>query len=373
MKIKKLLFAVVLFFTFSTVYADNTTVSVKDKDGNDLTVAPGETVDMYLYIDYSSVDIDPGDPEDETSFASLGIEGYSGLIPTFQFNIQLPEGFEYVGSPVFVDGVCNYPETEKFDGSNGVYICTNDTHWDDGVLLIKKGAFLKFQIKASSATASDDPYTGQISEFFITDGGWNSVYGVESGSDPVSFNIYVKEATAETVEIALGNASGYNTYVSDKDLDFTGLDAKAYIVSAVSSTEATLKAVTTIKAGEGFIIEGAGEGTIEVPVAAETPAASGTLLATGQPSEGDYLLAKDGTAFVKWNGEGNLAATKAYLPASAISSGAKIINIAFGESTGISEVKKSEADGAIYNLSGMRVSKTQKGVYIMNGRKVIVK
>ena len=151
------------------------------------------------------------------------------------------------------------------------------------------------------------------------------------------------------------------------------MDAKAYIVSAVSSTEATLKAVTTIKAGEGFIIEGAGEGTIEVPVAAETPAASGTLLATGQPSKGDYLLAKDGSSFVLCDGTGTLAATKAYLPASAISSGAKIINIAFGESTGISEVKKSEADGAIYNLSGMRVSKTQKGVYIMNGRKVIVK
>lgn len=199
------------------------------------------------------------------------------------------------------------------------------------------------------------------------------IAGAKGHKDPsvvVEFNFVLG---IDGVEITLGNESGYNTYVSEKDLDFTGLDAKAYIVSAVSATEATLKAVTTIKAGEGFIIEGAGEATIEVPVAAETPAASGTLLATGQPSEGDYLLATDGSAFVLWNGEGTLAATKAYLPASAISSGAKIINIAFGESTGISEVKAAKTDGAIYSISGVRVAEPQKGVYIMNGRKVIVK
>ena len=45
-----------------------------------------------------------------------------------------------------------------------------------------------------------------------------------------------------------------------------------------------------------------------------------------------------------------------------------------GNTTGSPGIHKViERDGAIYNLSGMRVSKTQKGVYIMNGRKVIVK
>ena len=30
-------------------------------------------------------------------------------------------------------------------------------------------------------------------------------------------------------------------------------------------------------------------------------------------------------------------------------------------------------DGIIYNLSGQRVEKMQKGIYIQNGRKVLVK
>ena len=46
-----------------------------------------------------------------------------------------------------------------------------------------------------------------------------------------------------------------------------------------------------------------------------------------------------------------------------------------GEATGISEVKaqNNAADGNIYNLNGQRVKNAKKGVYIMNGKTVIVK
>ncbi len=308
----------------------------------------------------NKVNFTPG----KTASLDINLTNTDEAIACLSFTLVLPKGatigaekkdinitFNRNISPSYEVGI-----EEKADG-NYYYFYFESSSAVSG----KKGCLLSMEVSFADDFEGGE---GKIEDILIA--------GDEEDA-PESVTFTFEEATAETVEIALGNASGYNTYVSDKDLDFTGLDAKAYIVSAVSSTEATLKAVTTIKAGEGFIIEGAGEGTIEVPVAAETPAASGTLLATGQPSKGDYLLAKDGSSFVLWDGTGTLAATKAYLPASAISSGAKIINIAFGESTGISEVKKSEADGAIYNLSGMRVSKTQKGVYIMNGRKVIVK
>ena len=35
------------------------------------------------------------------------------------------------------------------------------------------------------------------------------------------------------------------------------------------------------------------------------------------------------------------------------------------------EAEQQNADGAIYDLSGRRVSKTTKGIYIINGKKVI--
>ena len=42
--------------------------------------------------------------------------------------------------------------------------------------------------------------------------------------------------------------------------------------------------------------------------------------------------------------------------------------------TGISDVVvKASNDGAIYNLSGQKVTKAQKGLYIINGKKMVVK
>lgn len=353
--LKLLLFTLCVLFAGSAFAQEaGGTLTIKDEAGNEeLTVAPGKEFNMVFWLNTT----------------------YEGFSPDFMADIYMPEGIEIVADtdedvPLLL---------ERMDGSD--MTCKYNTRSDHTTVVVAyagksrriaagEGGLVSIKCKVTTAKVQDEPYVISVKD--------PSIYDADGEDDDYYFddftvNVYVKEATAETVEITLGNASGYNTYVSDKDLDFTGLDAKAYIVSAVSATEATLSPVDAIKAGEGFIIQGAGEATIEVPVAAETPAASGTLLATGQPSEGDYLLAKDGSSFVLWDGTGTLAATKAYLPASAISSGAKIINIAFGESTGINEVQKSEADGAIYNLSGMRVSKTQKGVYIMNGRKVIVK
>ena len=344
--LKKIFLIALLAFASSNVFSQDYTASLSINNDNIVNAVPGGSGTFDLILTNT-------DPE----------------ITVIGFELTLPEGAT-LGKPSTYTKYDNVQSVSRNLTDEGYYVVTIESIFDEDeneeipLNVNSEGAkIVTFTIDYAADFAGGE---GKLANIVI--GGAQS-YKDKSLVVPVTF----KAGAAETVEIALGNASGYNTYVSDKDLDFTGLDAKAYIVSAVSATEATLSPVDAIKAGEGFIIQGAGEATIEVPVAAETPAASGTLLATGQPSEGDYLLAKDGSSFVLWDGTGTLAATKAYLPASAISSGAKIINIAFGESTGISEVKKSEADGAIYNLSGMRVSKTQKGVYIMNGRKVIVK
>ncbi|MBR4365127.1 MAG: hypothetical protein IKP33_09365 [Prevotella sp.] len=182
--------------------------------------------------------------------------------------------------------------------------------------------------------------------------------------------IKVEEASAETEKITL--TKEYNTYIPAKALDFSSVDGiTAYYVTAVTATEATLTETATVAAGEGIIISGTPD-EYEVPVATAEVAPSETnLLKTEGIQEGDYILYN--SAFVPCTA-GTLAEGKAYLPKTPTTSGAKVINIVFGgESTGINEVQKSEADGAIYNLNGMRVSKIQKGVYIMNGRKVIVK
>lgn len=74
---------------------------------------------------------------------------------------------------------------------------------------------------------------------------------------------------------------------------------------------------------------------------------------------------------------GTLAANKAYLKIPTGSTPARL-GIIFdeGETTTISELKAQKTvidDGAYYNLAGQRVDKPTKGLYIVNGKKVIIK
>ena len=62
-------------------------------------------------------------------------------------------------------------------------------------------------------------------------------------------------------------------------------------------------------------------------------------------------------------------AFKAYLPATP--AGARFLGFDFGTETGIGEVETEGENAVIYDLSGRRVQKAQKGLYIVNGKKVI--
>lgn len=44
-----------------------------------------------------------------------------------------------------------------------------------------------------------------------------------------------------------------------------------------------------------------------------------------------------------------------------------------GEETAIEDVKATSAGADIYNLAGQRVKKAQRGIYIVGGKKVVVK
>lgn len=171
------------------------------------------------------------------------------------------------------------------------------------------------------------------------------------------------------------NSAGYATACSAKALDFSEVSGVTgvYTVSKVTTDKATLSPIESkmVPANAGVVVKGSG--TVFVPFAEGSVDALGTNLLVGVTeataiAEGCFIV--QGDEFVSCIA-GTLPAGKAYLPADA--SGAKAFAFDFGDATGINEIQKAETEGAIYNLSGMRVSKTQKGVYIMNGRKVIVK
>ncbi len=89
-----------------------------------------------------------------------------------------------------------------------------------------------------------------------------------------------------------------------------------------------------------------------------------------------YALVKGEAKFGVLKGGITLSGNKAYLAAPADGAKQTALNILFnnGDITGISSaVKTAEADGAYYTLQGVKTLKPAKGLYIHNGKKVIVK
>lgn len=157
---------------------------------------------------------------------------------------------------------------------------------------------------------------------------------------------------------------------------------KAYYVSA-KGTEATMTAIDAqaIPANQGVILTSeTGDAVTMVPAAGETAAAitgnqlghSAGAAKTLTAGEG-YILGNgtEGTAFYPCQA-GSLPINKAYLLGNGESS-AIVMN--FGNAvTGINTIAApASAKASIFDLSGRRVVKATKGLYIQNGKKVIVK
>lgn len=156
---------------------------------------------------------------------------------------------------------------------------------------------------------------------------------------------------------------------------------KAYYVSA-KGTEATMTAIDAqaIPANQGVILTSeSGAAATMVPAAGETAATitgnqlghSAGAAKTLTAGEG-FILGNgtEGTAFYPCQA-GSLPINKAYL----LGNGESAIVMNFGNAvTGINTIAApANAKAPIFDLSGRRVVKATKGLYIQNGKKFIVK
>lgn len=189
--------------------------------------------------------------------------------------------------------------------------------------------------------------------------------------------------------VATYSNSGKNVQISACD------DLKAYYASAVTKGTVTLTELTgCIPANTGVMVFGEA-GTYTVPVGSEGwPSISTNYLkATGDYSANvaasaagsfHYIFAKKNATeeigFYKLNAAHTLAAHKAYLETETdITPNNARVALVFSdeaETTGISASLGEKAEKTsehIYNLRGMRVTQPQKGLYIKNGKKMIIR
>ena len=188
------------------------------------------------------------------------------------------------------------------------------------------------------------------------------------------------------------NSYGFASYCSPFALDLTpNSEFAAYAVAAAGDNALTFTKIPGKVAKETPIIlynpDKAGE-AVCLPIIEDDDedieAVTGNeLIGTLAPTsvtdvDGHTNFGLKGNKFVKFNA-GTVAANKAYLCVdnSKISAEARELSIIFddGETTGITEMKniQSESRGGIYNLNGQLVAQPAKGLYIMNGKKVIIK
>ena len=194
-----------------------------------------------------------------------------------------------------------------------------------------------------------------------------------------AIQLYKLEEADITVTL---NASGYASYCSEYPLDFTNAEADGYSawqITAVDGSDITFEQITgSVKGGTGVLLKGEAGATITLTsVASETELTGNKLKGTLAPT---YIAANEyyglsGKKFVKIKA-GTVKAGKAILPISA-SNGAPELNMIFsGEgTTGIRSIDNGQLtiDNVYYDLSGRRVAEPTKGVYIVNGKKVVIK
>ena len=174
--------------------------------------------------------------------------------------------------------------------------------------------------------------------------------------------------------------SGYGTIASDYALDCSNLPSglKAYKVSSISASAVTLQEVTTaVAAGTGLILKGTASTAYDIPVVASGTDISSTNKLKAAVTATDIAANE---AYILQNGEFHLVtaassipAGKAYLLASDITGGgARSLNFTF-DATAIKAVEGEIQNGEFYNVAGQRVAVPTKGLYIVNGKKIVVK
>ena len=184
----------------------------------------------------------------------------------------------------------------------------------------------------------------------------------------------IKKRTVTVDELGLSDDQTSCTYYnSTEDLELPE-NIVVYIITGVSGSSVTTQRISYIPKGVAVYVEsGSSTQTVNDEIPAQLPL-KGAATATNVSD------ITGGTVYVLYKGlfvrttTGTIPANRCYLVVSG-GAGARVltINHGDGDSVGIESVTLSEGEGVWYDLRGRRIEKpTKKGIYILNGEKVVV-
>ena len=211
----------------------------------------------------------------------------------------------------------------------------------------------------------------------------NGQYIIKNVTDDVTI-----EATFKSTKEFITLTGEYATFSCAQDLNFTSSNLRAYIASGFNknTNQVLLVRVYDVPAGTGVFLVGEPGTTYKIPYTESVSYYVNLFQANLQKSTiyattGDYTNYNFGEqdsylGFYPIIDYMTLLAQTAYLqlPSSFVAAGVKV-SIVFEEDIidGIEDFRISETDETIYDLTGRRLGKTQKGINIVNSKKILVK
>ena len=175
-------------------------------------------------------------------------------------------------------------------------------------------------------------------------------------------------------------AAGYATFTPAHNVSLpTGL--QAFKVTGATRTSVTMEEVSAIPSNTPVVLKGA-EGNYNLTIIDAANALTGNLLQVSNGSvNGDgntiFVLAKlsKGVGFYRMQSGQTIPAGKAYLVIESTPTNPTKEFYGF-EDDGATGIEKTLSDSPlkgenIYNLAGQRINKLQKGINIVNGKKIL--
>ena len=203
--------------------------------------------------------------------------------------------------------------------------------------------------------------------------------GIRSNDGALYINklTLIWEKTEKIVPITITEAQ-YATYVTPCAVEF-GNEVTAYVVDKINDTDVDIKQITSAPANTAVIVYAEQAGTYSLT---QTDNAEEVGTNELKYSETEFTNTTH-NIYVLSKKNGNVGfrrlALNQIVPARKVyiikenTTGAKEFMPIGGETTGITNIVNENRDTKkiYYNLNGMRVDNPQKGIYIVNGKKVI--
>ena len=204
-----------------------------------------------------------------------------------------------------------------------------------------------------------------------------SLFSCYATSDESMHIVQIYKEVAASVPASI-TAAGYATFSSFTNVDFSANENLTVFTAKQNGTSITLTEVDSKKvpANTAVILKGEGGDFNGTVVATADALENNDLQIAEEDMNGSsgkiYVLNKvDGVVgFYKLSANGTLTKGKAYLEAE---SEAPYFGFDAEGTTGIQNIERTINDNQYYTLDGRRVAEPTKGIYIINGKKVVIK